>query len=304
MVQRENSGFASKAISDSEYSEMARNSGLNSAPLLGRYAKNFFSQNGEDGVVLELFNRLGVFQQDKIWACEIGAHNGRHLSNTFYLVSQFSCHSVMIEADPEKFGELAKLAETHKSIIPINLRVESDSESNNLEAILQDTSIPTDFDLLSIDIDSNDTELWASLSAFRPKIVIIEINFEYPPGVVFFHDGRHSLSTFSAAVNVGKDLDYVLACHLRSNLIFIPRELANKVGLSEFQVRHPESLFDHSSLKTHPSPFSWDRPNLAGRIEGKLKSSKVRSIVRIFYRYLGIKKFSVFLAQGKQTDRF
>ena len=41
---------------------------------------NTFSQAGEDGVLAEIFDRLGIAQGS---FCEFGAWDGQHLSNTF-----------------------------------------------------------------------------------------------------------------------------------------------------------------------------------------------------------------------------
>ena len=55
------------------------------------YSNNFYnefkkdnhSQNGEDGIIEELLNRLQIKSG---WVCEFGAWDGIHLSNTFNLV--------------------------------------------------------------------------------------------------------------------------------------------------------------------------------------------------------------------------
>jgi hypothetical protein len=45
-----------------------------------------------------------------------------------------------------------------------------------LDTILDQTDIPIDFDILSIDIDSYDFQVWKSVQTYSPKFVIIEIN--------------------------------------------------------------------------------------------------------------------------------
>lgn len=41
--------------------------------------------------------------------------------------------------------------------------------------------MPKDFDILSIDIDSCNYQVWASIKEYSPKIVIIEVNSYLPP---------------------------------------------------------------------------------------------------------------------------
>ena len=50
-----------------------------------KYKKNFYSQNGEDGIILEVLKRLKI-KNKELWCCEFGAWDGIHGSNTFNLV--------------------------------------------------------------------------------------------------------------------------------------------------------------------------------------------------------------------------
>jgi hypothetical protein len=52
---------------------------------------------------------------------------------------------------------------------------------DSLDAILAETPIPRDFDLLSIDIDGNDYWIWESLKNHRPKAVVMEYNPVFGP---------------------------------------------------------------------------------------------------------------------------
>ena len=57
--------------------------------MFQKYRKNFFSQNGEDGVISEILKRLNLKSKEK-WCCEFGAWDGIHGSNTFNLVKNYS----------------------------------------------------------------------------------------------------------------------------------------------------------------------------------------------------------------------
>ena len=48
-----------------------------------KYRKNYFSQNGEDGILAKLLKDLKI--KNNITACEFGAWDGKHYSNTYNL---------------------------------------------------------------------------------------------------------------------------------------------------------------------------------------------------------------------------
>lgn len=193
------------------------------------YAYNKHSQNGEDGIVERL---LTLLQEDPSvtltkWVCEFGAWDGKHLSNTFKLVEEQGWNAVYIEGDEAKFADLLVTAEQYPKITPIKQMLQASAGDTSLDAVLQKTPIPYDFDLLSIDIDSWDLQIWRSLLNYRPKVVIIEINSSLPPGVYQEHipDGSQGCS-FSSAIEVARHKHYTYVCHT-GNVFFIVDELAH-----------------------------------------------------------------------------
>jgi hypothetical protein len=118
---------------------------------LYKYRKNYFSQNGEDGVLEEILSRLDIKSG---WCVEFGAWDGKTFSNTFHLLQSSDWRGIGIEGDAGKFEELAHTAhETDGRLIPLNAYV-STVGSNTLDSLLGTTELPVDFDVLSIDIDS------------------------------------------------------------------------------------------------------------------------------------------------------
>ena len=70
--------------------------------MLNKFKMNYFSQNGEDGVIEEICRRLQIADG---WFCEFGAWDGKYLSNT-YALFQKGWKGVFIEGDTEKYREL------------------------------------------------------------------------------------------------------------------------------------------------------------------------------------------------------
>lgn len=203
--------------------------------LLLKYAKNIHSQNGEDGVLIEIFRRMNIIPR---WVCEFGAWDGKYLSNTFYWV-QRGAHAVYIEGDEVKMNDLQNTCQEYPTILPIHSMVESEGP-NSLDNILRQTPIPHDFDILSIDIDSYDYQVWKGFNTYSPKVVVIEINSGIQPtDENHIHDETHQGTGFLPMLRLGLQKSYTLVAHT-GNLIFVHNDWVGKLNLP---LVNPSSLF-------------------------------------------------------------
>lgn len=161
------------------------------------YQLNINSQCGEDGIIEEICRRLNIKTG---YFVEFGAWDGKHHSNTFNLLFK-NWRGVYIEADEIKYKDLLMTKnEFPKQLTTICAFVRS-SGDNKLDNLLSQTSTPKDFELLSIDIDSEDYLVWYSLQNYNPKIVIIEGNSLVLPGIWQIHqDGVSQGNSFSAII--------------------------------------------------------------------------------------------------------
>ena len=234
------------------------------------YRNNVYSQNGEDGVLEEIFKRINVSSSnDEKWCVEFGAWDGKHLSNTFHLVEQ-GWNAVYIEGDKEKYQDLLETVKQYPKIKPINAMVGfEESDSNNLNNLLSGTKIPEDFDLLSIDIDSFDLAVWQCFVG-KPKVVIIEINSSIEPGILQWHDGIFCQgNSFSSTIKVAEDKGYLLVCHT-GNLIFLREDLVQMIGLDNRSIHFPETLFLNNWLSS--KKINSDNITFFKRLKTKLKN--------------------------------
>lgn len=207
---------------------------LYSNVFYGKYKRNIYSQNGEDGIIEELLRRIGRFDATDGWVCEFGAWDGMHLSNTFRLIKDKGFNAVFIEGDNEKYADLMKTSLTYDKITPVLAYVSHDpTSSDSLDNLLKATDIPTDFDVLSIDVDSYDYQIWKAMSAYKPKIVIIEINSSVNTDVEeHIHEpGKYQGTGFRPMLTLGKDKGYKFVLHT-GNMIFIREDLYDKLDLS------------------------------------------------------------------------
>jgi hypothetical protein len=226
--------------------------------MLINYAKNKYSQNGEDGIILEIAKRLNISLNTNEWCVEFGACDGKHLSNTFALVEQ-GVNAVYIEGNVSAYEDLLKTEAQYPNIWPINAFVSRSAvEENSLDSLLKKTPIPEDFFLLSIDIDSYDLDVWESTS-YQPKIVIIEINSAILPGIISRYSSKTPGNSFTATLNVGLNKGYQLICHT-GNMIFIRKDLLSHLNIQERFIQYPELLFLYDGPSVSGDPFSQKHP--------------------------------------------
>jgi hypothetical protein len=199
-----------------------------------------YSQAGEEGVIDEILQRIGSRTLLARYFVEFGAWDGKHLSNTFFLAER-GWSGCMIEGDPERFGALTKTLARYPAVRAVNRWVGMKG-ADSLDAILRDVKAPQTFDVLSIDIDGNDYWVWQSLENFRPKVVVIEINFRDKPGAVRINEPASpfkqgvSGSSITSIRKLGESKGYKLVANVACNAIFVDEQYARLVRpLDEFQ---------------------------------------------------------------------
>jgi hypothetical protein len=186
--------------------------------LLG-HASNVTSQRGEDGIISK---SLEMLPERTGWCIEFGAWDGRKYSNTYNLVTAANYRGVFIEPDHVRFRELQQTHDGKKHIL-LNAFV-GFNEKDCLDAILRDTSVPLDADLLSIDIDGNDYHAWAAIRSYHPKLVIIEYNPTIANAVHFIQERREVVQQGSSAaslIDLGHSKGYELVAVTPLNLLFV-----------------------------------------------------------------------------------
>lgn len=195
-----------------------------------KYKRNVHSQNGEDGIIEELFKRLNI---DTGWVCEFGAWDGIHLSNTFNLVKK-GFNAVLIESDEKKYKDLINTAQKYPNITPINSMVGYLEEDTLLDNILQKTDIPKDFDLLSIDVDSCDYFIWDAFTQYNPKVVIIEINSSVDPynedWIYTPNHKSYKTTAFRPMYKLGLSKGYKFVLHT-GNMVFVRNDLFDQLDI-------------------------------------------------------------------------
>lgn len=240
------------------------------APLAA-FGANVYSQYGEDGIIAEVLRRMGQQASLDRWCAEVGAWNGVHLSNTARLIREQGYNAVMIEADHARCQTLREnYPEGNVTAICAEVGSEPGSGLNTLFA---HTKIPLRFDLLSIDIDGNDYHVWAALTTYRPKVVVIEYNPTIPNELEFVQAANphvHQGASPRSLVQLGETKGYTLCAATWSNLIFIDAQFAESVlgnDVPTLEDLRDDSLarcfafvgFDGTILTSRPVILRWHR---------------------------------------------
>ncbi|CAB9512848.1 expressed unknown protein [Seminavis robusta] len=211
-----------------------------------RYASDTTSQNGEDGIIARIFDCLPP--SSCRYCVDIGAWDGKHLSNTYSLLvtngntsSNTKWKGLLVEADPHKFQDLSAL-HTPRGNICIQAAISTTPKSpHRLEKLLHEHSpdFPLDFDFLCIDIDGSDYWVLDGLfrnSPFRPKLICIEFNPTMPQDLIYIPPRNDSIrhgASIAALVELAQEFHYVLVETTLFNAFFVPQTLFQQYLVDE-----------------------------------------------------------------------
>jgi hypothetical protein len=141
------------------------------------YGHQVHSQFGEDGMIAEVFRRIGT--SDKMFL-EVGVGNGLE-NNTAYLLTQ-GWTGCWVEGDPRGVRTIRDNLERRLSDGPLKL-IELFVIMENIAPALKASAVPEDLDLLSIDVDQNTYWIWSALVNIRARVVVVEYNATFPASV-------------------------------------------------------------------------------------------------------------------------
>ena len=111
-------------------------------------------------MIAKTFELIGVSNR---WCVEFGAWDGKYLSNTWDLINNKGWCAVLVEGDDRRAASLAEIHRSRNAEVFVRHAYVGWEGENSLDSILGATSIPLDFDLLSVDIDGNDWHVWNGL---------------------------------------------------------------------------------------------------------------------------------------------
>jgi hypothetical protein len=198
---------------------------------LVRHGFKVYSQNDEDGIIQEIFRRIGTTDRRFV---EFGVQTGVECNTVKLLIEGW--RGLWIDADPMKVGimrrNFAPFVDRGQLALLDNLVT-----VENINALLTRAGLDGEIDLLSIDIDYNDYWVWKAIDVARPRVVVIEYNaaFRPPLSITVPYDphGRWDGSNYygaslEALVRLGAAKDYaIVGCSIAGvNAFFVRADLA------------------------------------------------------------------------------
>ena len=182
-----------------------------------------FSQTDEDGIINEIFKRIGTTNKQFL---EFGVNTD--FNNTTYLLFN-GWKGVWLESKiEEKYSSFIK----NKKLKLFNKIITAE----NVNEELKFSKLNKNLDLLSIDIDGNELYVLNELKIINPRVIIVEYNAKFPPPVektikydpkfIWDYDDYFG-SSLQLLENTLKKIGYVLVgCNaLGVNAFFIKKEL-------------------------------------------------------------------------------
>jgi len=230
---------------------------IKDAKYLEGYGYTVYSQNDEDGIIHEIFNRIGC--NTKIFI-EFGVDKGIE-SNCHSLLLQ-GWSGLWIEGRKQAYEQVLRrfapaIRQGKLEVLNKYITIE------NINQIIKDYG-KSEIDILSIDVDGNDWHIWNAVNIVNPRLVIIEYQGKFPPEIdwVMAYNEDHvwdrsdrSGASLKALEKLGRKKGYQLVG-------------TNITGVNAFFVREDLTgdLFSHPA--TAENLYNPVRSNIVGHRNG------------------------------------
>ncbi len=234
----------------------------NPKSLMG-FGDKIYSQSDEDGMIREIFNRVGLTNQIFI---EFGIGNGLE-NNTLALLFE-DWQGLWIDADSKS---VQKIRKNFASVIKNGQLkiVESLITKENINQIISDNIQQPEIDLLSVDIDGNDYHVLKAITCVQPRVIVIEYNAKFTPPLLFCMDYNpdhiwekddcFGVSLKFLEVNLAEKGYCLVGCNVSGvNAFFVRQDLVHNRFLEPFTAENhyePPRYYLSGYFAGHPASY-------------------------------------------------
>jgi len=193
-----------------------------------RHGFKVYSQHDEDGIIQEIFRRIGVSERTFI---EFGVETGIECNTAKLLIEGW--RGLWIEANAQACKGIASIFEPFLKDRRLTL-AQSVVTTENINSLIEKSGLKDEIDLLSIDIDFNDYWIWKAIGTVKPRVVVIEYNAGLHPPLsltVPYQPNRSGDGTnyfgasLEALVRLGRQKGYsVVGCNISGSNAFFVRD--------------------------------------------------------------------------------
>jgi len=190
---------------------------------LTRYESKNFSQTGEDGIIQEIFRRIGT---ENNFVVEFGVQDGTECCSRNLFVN-YNWKGLLIEGSPQ---DALKAETLYANLSNVSVSCNFITKDNIL-GILASHNVPRCLDLLIVDIDGNDYwVLMEILTLYAPRVIVVEYNAKWVPPTqwVMPYNEQHCWdgsayfgASLTSLTQLAESYDYSLVgCNLHGNNAF------------------------------------------------------------------------------------
>lgn len=243
------------------------------------YGAKVYSQNEEDGIIREIFRRIGTTNKKFV---EFGIGNGLENNTLALLFDNWS--GLWIDASTRNIQQIK--AAFQQTIASGQLSVtESFITKDNINQLIAASIKEQEIDLLSVDIDGNDFHILNAITCIRPRVIVIEYNAKFAPPIAFCIDYNPS-HTWQGDDCFGVSLQYlednvrdysIVGCNLTgSNAFLVRNDLLGHHFLAPFSAeKHYQPARYHlAGFKSgHPAGYQTLEKSLQSRQPNQLNGA-------------------------------
>jgi len=141
---------------------------------LTSYGFKVYSQGDEDGIIQEIFNRIGL--ESRIFV-EFGVGDGLENNTAKLLLDGW--RGLWLEGSPTDSAKIRRTFSRELASGQLKF-TQAFIDRDNINSLIS-AHYTGAIDLISIDIDGNDIHILENLDAVSPRVLIIEYNGKFPP---------------------------------------------------------------------------------------------------------------------------